>query len=204
MKTEQQRTGLETPPRAIELFQKLKNADHRQVESQKHRKGSEDWGFRVRSLKVKGTNGVIIKRLHEQTALETIQKLQNIVQLHNNLYAKQNLPYVLKAPIGHPISKEFIAMSNTNLPAITEILEHPIFRGGTPRGQAMLEKLAKENDISKEELAKKLDFAMNTLQENTTHIGVMFPRFYGFKPRNILLQNYKKGKFVFISLMDLY
>ncbi len=170
----------------------MKNIDHRQTwinRPVRPAHTTKAWGYRVREMNVQRNfpkTELVIKRTHDMPARELIQTLQEIVQRHNRQFTPDT--YVLIEPKAVPISAELVAMAKTNAPSVDEILFQGI-RQGTRRGKQFFEKLVEKNPGI---TTAALDEAAGKVIART---GIEFG--------NLLLLGVKKGKFVFMPLVDL-
>jgi hypothetical protein len=182
------------------FFSRLPSADHRNPTSHHHRIFTAEYSYRVRELRVKGTNGVVIKRVHDDDPLTILKTLRTIVDLHNKTHNDSS--YILKKPVGHPIGEHFIAMSKVNAPSIGEMLPG---KYETNRGKEFLKKLARETGLTTTVVEERLEKAHESLFKNceTAKKQVYIPQGkYEFLRTNVLVVGFEKGKFVFVPLID--
>lgn len=96
---------------------------------------TRSWGYRVRVINVSHNfpriGEVVIKRVHVFSAQITIDKINEIVSIHNKKYSPEN--YILLKPNAFAIGDDLVAMAKTNAPSVGEILGfknlHPTIRG---------------------------------------------------------------------------
>jgi len=190
------------PMNAEKFFNRLPSADHRNPTEHDHRRFNDVFGFRVRELNVKGTNGVILKKMHSENPLFVLTTLRQIVDRHNKRFT--NEPYILRKPKGHPIGEHFIAMSKINAPSIGEMLPG---KYTTKRGEEFLKTLAKQKNVSPTELVRTLETAHQKLFQNCETVRQQMPLHYGsfeFLRTNVIVIGIEKGKFVFVPLLDVF
>lgn len=157
------------------------------------------WGGRVRQMDIKRNYpGVelVIKRVHAATAQFVIDRIKQRVSSHKKK-ARRNDPYVLHKPFAYAIDEYHLAMAKTDFPSLTEILsrlERPDLESKTSRGQAFFSELQERNPRLKETITiEKLEEAFLRLKERGN-----------FARGNILLIGFKKGKFQFMPLLDVF
>lgn len=191
-------------PQKTAMLQRMKNADHRQEDVMtlwsRYRKleKMEDaplgmWGGRVRQMNVSrnypGTE-LILKTPHpndpdasdgkEYDAKATIRHVQNVVRMHNERY--DDARYELLSPKAYAINPRLIAMSRTDAPNLPEVL--PAIQ--TERGRKMLEQLRRQGFT-----AKKIAEIAEVVTDRTE-----------IRDTNMLLVGAKKGKLLFLPLVD--
>ena len=186
------------PQRIMDFFLRRKNADYRTQDSVAHRTNANQYGYRVRKMRIRGVGTVIIKKVHYKSASELITILRKIVDDHNTATKGKKLSYVLKKPIGYPIGEHFIAMSEANLPSILEMFEE--FK--SKNADNLIDKIANETLLTEETIIDQLTTAMRELTNNGTPLRRKYlPN--DFYAGNILVAGYKNGKFIFVPLMDI-
>ncbi|MFQ5406525.1 MAG: hypothetical protein ACE5DI_05210 [Candidatus Micrarchaeia archaeon] len=147
-------------------------------------------GQRVREMKVSRNYPgleLVLKRAHafpgftgKDVARLTIIELNKIVRLHNQQCVPER--YVLKPPYLYAVGRDLIAMAKTDSPTVNEVLFS---------GQRFLEKHA----VTKRQLRAALkEFTKATMKSSKTSIS----------SHNLLVTGFKKGKFVFMPLADLF
>ncbi len=140
---------------------------------------------------------VVIKRLHGDyprniageiffgsSADHIVQGLREAVARHNQTYDVGKDRFVLLPPNAYPISGKFVAMARTNAPSVEEIL-HP--RNRTERGRLLWRRLADRHRLE-----------LRDLVQATKLVGGRT----GITRQNLLFLGYRKGKFVFMPLVD--
>jgi len=163
------------------------------------------WGGRVRQMNVKRNYPelelVIKKSHHKPGAKNELIEIENRIDWHDWYVNKPNVnalnSYVLRKPIAYAIGNGLIAMAKTNKPTLNEVLGHVkglsleiIEPPATSRGKQFFRKLSKKHKFTKKQLAAATIQVCKLMHMN---------------PRNILFLGVnKKGKFIFMPLVDLY
>ena len=166
----------------------------------KYGRDIKPWGWRVRAAKIKyGKKKVsaVIKRVHDVSAKPLVKGIQRIVREHN---AKMRPKlYELRMPHAYPIGKDFVAMARTPAPTIKDIM-NPDSPAQKERGRRFFEAMKKAHNIS----TKQLDAAFKELCDNLKKINTIIETqpFWLWKDQFFVL-GYKKGKFIFMPVMDI-
>lgn len=188
-------TRLKKAAPAVERFLgSMKNIDHRKdfPEARGIQKNSTHaWGRRVRELNISRnfprTKSVVIKMAHSVGAEGTIKTLSEKVREHNKRFGKEN--YVLLEPKAYAINRDVLAMAKANNPNIHEIIGSGRWQEDkTRRGKIFFKKLKNKYNVSEEQL----ETAAEQVFERT-----------GIQRANLLLLGFKKGKFIFMPLVDI-
>lgn len=164
-------------------FGQFRNIDHRGiVEDNPHEYFPR--GTRVREIDLSRTSiiPVALKWVHNATAKKTLRVIFNKVKSHNKVYSPKE--YQLIMPKAYAIDTYIVAMSKEDYPSVEEVLEH-----STRRGQLYFGRLAQKNRTTIDSLAA----AAKLVQKRT-----------GIRPDNLLVVGCRKGKFLFVPLIDLF
>ncbi len=172
----------------VSSLEKMKNIDHRKKWLVEQYGNGLEYS-RVRQMNVSRNYpklGVVIKKMHYS---DDLNKLRQRVRNHNKRKNAGKLNYELKMPIAYSLGQDFVAMSKTNKPNLTEILS-PLKYGGTRRGKNFFKELKKKHKITLQELEKSARKASSLTKLDHCNI--------------LLLGINKQGKFVFMPLVDVY
>lgn len=166
------------------LFDRARNLDHR--------------GFSNRVVELNVSRyfpgvRVAIKKTHGYTAQDTINIVKRFVRDHNASANPRS--YVLVAPKAYAIGQYLLAMAKTNKPSVCEIIGDSKGAGKTQRGKQFFELLKQKYGI--EESA--LNEAFNELAAWKRKGAILKCRI-----DNVLLLGFRKGRFVFMPLLDVY
>lgn len=196
------RRGCGVRSRADSVLSRLKNIDPRRnvprfTETGRPQRAlqpgdTRHWGGRVRQFDVsRNYPGVelVIKRMHGASAAKAVRIIRGRVARHNARFKPTS--YELVKPHAHPIRSNLVAMSKVDAPALDELFQNPKIAGITVV-------LRRRNDYVK--LRDKHGFtdaqfkaAMRKVCSRTK-----------ISMENMLFFGVRRGKFVFIPLLDLF
>ncbi|MBI2530493.1 MAG: hypothetical protein HYW05_05110 [Candidatus Diapherotrites archaeon] len=145
---------------------------------------------------------VVIKYVHySPSAKQKIKFITNVARAHNS--EKKPALYELWEPAASPVGVEFIAMPVISAPTIRDVLG-PINKFAAKSGRLFFRDMQKTSGISSEKLKEKLKYAYNELHENLNNLTYLQDAEYGIKESNFFVLGYKKGKFIFMPMMDIW
>lgn len=208
-------------PRLERLFFKLRNADHRMRPRSNYRQGMpvnprDDngilmHGHRIRELNVKRNSPrqrVILKAAHPRevyrvsnelkdgrmvlkshlepmTAAQTIDEVNWMVEKYYRRFHRHDC--ILVKPNAYALNDQLIGMNRVNCPPVMEVVSFPKWLGFlTPNGKRMLARLEKKG------------FTVNQIRETAEEVSEST----GFSLTNLMIIGTKKGKLVFMPLVD--
>jgi len=164
-------------------FTKLINIDHRYP----RRRG--DTISIVRKMNVSRTfpgAKVVIKKAHTfNDAKREIAFVLKRVREHNQKFKSDT--YVLRRPIAYDLGGKFIAMAETNFPSLFEISQPTWPIKKETRGKRFFNDLKKKHGFTEKQFCQ-------AAEQITKRTGIL--------EQNMLLIGFKKGKFIFMPLMD--
>ncbi|MDD5163906.1 MAG: hypothetical protein PHD95_06925 [Candidatus ainarchaeum sp.] len=173
------------PEDLYRFFTRLPGIDHR-GKTRTEPGAAITAGERVRQLQVSRRHPnleLALKHTHAGfTAQKTIEGIRAMVQKHNIEHRPGD--YELKMPFLYAVAPRIIAMVKTNCPSLDEILLEK-----TKRGIDFFEKIRATHNVTEGQLRK----ARDALLQRT-----------GLKPDNVLLADFKNGKFIFFPIGDLH
>ncbi len=163
-------------PRRDFLFLNLKKASYKVFPA----KVTNKPGRRVRQMNVSRNYPkieLVIKRVHAGTAKRTIAKIGEKVKQHNHGFSPVN--YVLVAPHAYPIARYLVAMHKSNAPTIDEAM-------GARREELLKKSVRWDVGMAHFELAQRMVCERAKISR-----------------QHMLFLGYRKGKFIFMPLLDL-
>ncbi|MBU0662341.1 MAG: hypothetical protein ABH854_04835 [Candidatus Diapherotrites archaeon] len=173
------------------ILTEMQIVDHRAEEGHINTTGKSDkiQGGRVRGLKVSGFPGIgriVLKRTHGYSATDTIKTVQGVVKNHKPLQKRSK--YILAMPHAYAIGPDLIAMAESKVPTVTEILHN---KESTAGGKKFFHKIKSKYGVTEKQL---LDASKEAMLET------------GIRYDHMLVIGYDKGrgKFKLMPLMDVY
>jgi hypothetical protein len=153
-------------------------------------------GFRVRQVKVRGntsSRNVVLKRSHDPNSVRFVR---DFVAKHNKIFSPKK--YIIFQPKGYEVGADMVLMRKTNKPSVAEIYTEKGFP--TKRGQEFFAKLVKKHNVTNADLKSAFEEFEKNFSTQKRQFGTAIRL---LDKGNILLVGYRKGKFVFVPLIDL-